>query len=238
MVYFYGPDGAGKSSNADVLAAWLCKKGNRVHRGSVKQHHFLAYILLKIIGCGDPKINYYGFSEPLSKRIKCSWLVLEILSLFPAIFHRVIGPIMLGYIVVCDRYVLDSLATLSYFLKDPSIIDGWLAKVLTALIPRSSLLFWLDGDIDVLLSRKADEPLTKELLEYYRSAYRKLFGILKARGLNPLYIDTTLSDMKTTVARILKAARDCPSVESEEMLKTLTENLPKNSLSKLITPIT
>lgn len=203
MIYFFGPDGAGKTTHADLTALYLRNREYKVWRASVKHHHTLSYLLLRLISSGQD-IGYYGFSNGLKHRIRTPWKILELISLLPAIFYRVFLPLLLGYVVICDRYVLDSLATLSYFLKDSSLLDGWLAKIAISLIPRNSLLFWMDGDVEILLSRKVDEPLSKELLEYYKDAYRKLLNILEARKLRIVRVDTTAGDLETTSAKVFE----------------------------------
>jgi len=42
----------------------------------------------------------------------------------------------------------------------------------------------------------ADEPLSNDLLEYYRIAYQHLFDVVRARDINPIYINTDISDLK------------------------------------------
>ena len=204
FIYFYGPDGAGKTTHAKIVAYYLRRLGYPAKYANVKFHHMLSYIILRLLYQTNSPEWYRGFYPSLNRRIHLSWKILELMSIMPAIFFRVIVPMTLGYIIICDRYLLDSLVTLSYFLKDPSLVSGRLARVLVALIPRGSLLFWMDGNVDVLLSRKGDEPLSAELLEYYRCAYRRLLGIIRLRGLNPVYINTSVGDLKATVVRVIK----------------------------------
>lgn len=203
IIYFFGPDGTGKTTHADLTALYLINNGCRVWRTSVKQHHMLSHLLLRLIS-SDQAMRYYGFGDELKQRIRTPWKFLEIISLLLAIFYRVLLPLSIGYVVICDRYVLDSLVTLSYFLKDSSLLDGWSAKLLSSLIPRNSLLFWMDGEVEILLSRKIDEPLTKELLEQYKDSYRKLVNILETKKLSVVHIDTTVSDLETTSVKVFE----------------------------------
>ncbi|MEM3546197.1 MAG: hypothetical protein QXU47_06855 [Candidatus Bathyarchaeia archaeon] len=199
LIYFFGSDGTGKTTHADLITARLRLMGFRVWRASVKQHHTLAYLLLKTLSRGDPKgkiINYYGFNDALMYRIRTPWKILEIVSLFPAVFYRVILPLLLGYVVVCDRYMLDTLVTLSYFLKDPKLISGVYAKLMVKLMPRDAILFYLDAETDVILQRKRDEPLTIHLIEYYRRAYENIMEQLRVQGLAVTRINTTTTSIK------------------------------------------
>ncbi|MEM2742062.1 MAG: hypothetical protein QXD95_07955 [Nitrososphaeria archaeon] len=189
LIYFFGPDGVGKTTHANLIANRLRLMGFRVWRASVKQHHTLAYLLLKTLSHRNPKgkiMNYYGFNDVLMRRIRTPWKILEIVSLFPAVFYRIILPLLLGYVVVCDRYVLDTLVTLSYFLKDPKLILSKSARILIRLIPKNSLLLYFNADAEVILQRKRCEPLTFQLITYYARMYAMMINVynLKAEKIN------------------------------------------------------
>jgi len=206
MIYFFGPDGTGKTTHAELTAWYLKKMGYRVWRASVKQHHTLSYLLLKLLSRKNPgtqAINYYGFNYELGRRIKTPWKILELISLLPAVVYRVLLPLCLGYIVVCDRYVLDTLVVLSYFLKEPKMISGKSAKLLVKLIPKDSLLIHLDADTDVILHRKRDELLTEQIIKYYKEAYRDL---MKKLNLVAITINTgtaMIEEVQETIKREL-----------------------------------
>ncbi|MEM3826194.1 MAG: hypothetical protein QXE05_02040 [Nitrososphaeria archaeon] len=191
LIYFFGPDGTGKTTHADLISTRLKLMGFRVWRTSVKQHHTIAYLLLKLMNLGSYDIqiiNYYGFPERLAHRINRLWKMVEFFGLLPAVFYRVYLPMILGYVVVCDRYVLDSLVTLSYFLKEQNSVLGIFARFLVSLIPKSSLLVFFDADTEVIMLRKPNEPLSVELITYYKRMYRIL---LKIHGLRTEKVNTT-----------------------------------------------
>jgi thymidylate kinase len=203
MIYFFGSDGTGKTTHADMVSMYLNKKGFKTRRASIKQHHTLSFLFLKLLagrGSEGQAINYYGFHGGLTGRIKTPWKILELVSLVPAVFYRVLLPSLLGYVVVCDRYLLDTLVTLSYFLKEPKIISGVLAGVLVNLIPKNSFLVYFEADTNVILQRKKDEPLTKQLIEYYKNGYRRL---IRRSGLEMVSIDTSVNSVQEVQARIL-----------------------------------
>lgn len=189
MIYFFGPDGTGKTTHADLIATRLRWMGYKVWRTGVKQHHTLAYLILKLIERGGydlQRINYYGFHKELADKMNFIWKFIEITSFFMAWFYRIYLPFLLGYIVVCDRYVLDTLVTLSYFLKEPKFIASKFARLLIKLMPKKSLLIYLEADTQIIMLRKLDEPLTLELIEYYKRIYAlliKIYGI-KANNIN------------------------------------------------------
>ncbi len=193
MICFFGPDGAGKTTHAELTSLYLKKKGYRIWRASIKQHHTISYLLLKLLSSGDPSrqtISYHGFGGRLKQKIKTPWKILELISLFPVLYCRVFLPLLMGYIVICDRYLPDTIVTLSYFLGDPKLISGTSAKLLSALIPKGTLLFYMNANTEVVLQRKRDEPLTSDLVEYYKRGYEIL---IKRFGLKPMTINTSTS---------------------------------------------
>lgn len=195
FIYLFGADGTGKTSHANLLAQYLAGRGFHVYRATVKQHHTLAYLLLKmldVLAVTNSRVRYHGFEPRLRKRLQRPWKILELLSLLPAMTYRVLIPLILGQVVVCDRYAIDSLVTLSYFLHDPSLLWGRTARILLLSIPRNGLLIHLDGDTASLLARKKDEPLTQETIDYYRNAYEKIAGHFP----NIARLNTTGADLK------------------------------------------
>lgn len=177
MIYFFGADGTGKTTQANLAASNLRKHGFKVWRASIKQHHTFAYMFLKLMPSKNlqgESVHYYGFSDNLTAKIRAPWKILELASVFPALIYKIYIPMLLGYIVVCDRYLFDTLATLSYFLKDPRILSGLPSKILQCFIPKKSLLVLFEAENIDIFTRKQDEPLTLKLLEYYRQSYRQL----------------------------------------------------------------
>jgi len=203
LIYFFGPDGTGKTTHAELVSSYLKRKDVRALRATVKQHHTISYLLLKLFRPKDKDylmLNYFGFDSALKKRIRKPWKMLELFSLMPAVAYRVLLPSLMGFTVVCDRYVIDTLAVLSYFLDDRGLMFGYTARLLMRLIPKKALLIQLDADTGRILSRKQDEPLTEELVNYYRSAYRSL---VLAFDLPVTTVDTTNSSVESIQKSIL-----------------------------------
>lgn len=204
MIYFFGPDGTGKTTHAELISQYLRERGYKTWRTNVKQHHTFSYLLLKLLSHGKHNgqaISYYGFSDGLKQKIKTPWKILEMVSLFPAILYRVLLPLLLGYIVVCDRYVLDTLASLSYFLGDRKLISGMFARLLTSMIPKASILFYMNADTHVILKRKKDEPITAKLIWYYKWTYKTL---IKQFKLKTITIDTSTAEVGDVQKMILQ----------------------------------
>lgn len=209
MIYFFGPDGAGKTTHAILISSWLRERGFKVWKTSVKFHHMLSYVVLKLLCTGDltkSPLIYKGFSGDLAKRIRVPWILLEFVSLALTILYRVIIPMSLGYVVVCDRYVLDTLVTLSYFLKDPRLLVGRFFKIMVGLLPKDVILLYLDAETKVLLDRKRDEPLSHDMINYYRISYNIIIRQLRDLGKDLMIADTsekTIGDVHRVIVKYL-----------------------------------
>ncbi len=201
LVYFFGSDGTGKTTHADMISSYLAKRGLRIWRASIKQHHTLSFLFLKLFNAqkNNSAMNYYGFNGELALRIRTPWKILELISLGPALFSRVFLPSMLGFVVVCDRYLLDTLVTLSYFLKEPNLVSGKLAQLIVKLIPKKSFLVYFEADTKIILERKKDEPLTEQLIEYYKKSYRFL---ARNSGLKITLIDNSACSKTVVQAKL------------------------------------
>lgn len=214
LIYFFGPDGTGKTTHADLIASYLRKKGFKVWRTSVKHHHTIAYLLLKLIsslinGYDKHIIDYHGFPRILANKINKIWKIIEFFGLLPAIFYRVLLPTSLSYTVVCDRYVLDTLVALSYFLRDQSLIVSAFARILMKFIPKNSLLIFFDADTNTIMLRKINEPLNFKLIEYYRQMYSILLNTYKIKAER---IDTTNTPIQHVHKRIVSLMKSTASV--------------------------
>jgi thymidylate kinase len=162
-----------------------------VYRGRANQHQTLAYLLVKLLtaaGVMDERALHLGFHPVLQNRLRTPWKLLELLSLMPAVVYRVVVFLLLGRIVICDRYVIDSLVSLSYFLRDPSLLNGRTASGILSFVPRNSILVHLDADVPLLLERRKNEPLTPQMIQYCRQAY----GEIARRFPHVAKYDTTL----------------------------------------------
>jgi thymidylate kinase len=207
LVYFFGPDGTGKTTQAELIFSYLRRNGVLTMRGRVKQHHTLSYLLLKLLRPNNKdylKTNFFGFDTQLNSRIRRPWEILEIISVIPAIAYRVALPSLLGYTVVCDRYVIDTVVVLSRFLDDQGFMFGNTARLLMKLIPKQALLIHLDADTETILARKKDEPLTQQLVNQYRASYK---NIIHAFRLRVVTIDTTnisVLNVQETVQNLLE----------------------------------
>lgn len=204
LVYFYGSDGVGKTTHAKIALYVLRRLGIPAVHTNLKLHHTLSYFILKLV-LGQGSLEWYlGFPEPTRTKIRRPLAILEILSTFIALFFRIILFWMLGYTIVCDRYVIDTLVTLSAFLGDRKILNNWFAETMLKTIPHDSLLIHLDSDANTILSRKKDEPLTRSLINYYRKIYHAYTSYLYEDRFRILVINTSRKSILDTAKKYLR----------------------------------
>lgn len=204
MVYIYGPDGAGKTTHARIAFHTLKKLGVPVVYCNLKFHHMLSYPVLRLLlrpGCSE---WYRGFPEPIRGKLRTPLTLLESLSILVAIFFRVVVFWIFGYVLVCERYVIDSLVTLSAFLGNKNILKGWFARAILRTIPQSSLLVQVDATINTLLERKWYEPITPRLAQYYRILYHAYTSYLRMMGFDVIIIDTSNTPINDAAKSYLK----------------------------------
>lgn len=203
LIYFFGVDGVGKTTHAALLDQYIACSGQRTTRATVKQHHTFAFVLLtlfRMMGLIDRRGFYHGFGDEFSSKIRPIWRWLELLSIIPPIVLRVYLPMILGYVVICDRFVIDTAVSVSYFLRERS---ERLVYILLSLIPKRSTLILLDADPLVIMRRRSDEPITVELVRFSRSMYRELSRRVTCEVLALNTTDLSTSEVQNTVRRFV-----------------------------------
>lgn len=205
LLAFFGPDGAGKSTQAGLMVDYLESKGLKVKRAWVRSVHTFAFLLwnvfMKLNLCrgptGEPVRTRIGFAvsyliekpygavspitmapPPLAGPIsRFIWSVVEVISIIPVVLIQVYIPLLLGDFVVAERYVVDSIASIAYFLDDELFVNSWFARMLLSLVPSGSVFIFIDADYQTILSRRRELAGPREYTEFHR----RLYTILAAR---------------------------------------------------------
>jgi len=126
MITLTGIDGSGKTVIARAIATLLLKRKLKVKILWVKSLHTLAYLVYcffrKTWGIEyvlNPKSKVVEhFTTQYMEKMGKLWGLIEFLSIIPWIL---IANILkhINYIVICDRYLVDFLATVPLRVKDP-----------------------------------------------------------------------------------------------------------------------
>jgi len=196
IFYFFGPDGAGKTTLVKNLSLKL-QESHRIKLSWMRGSHTLTSFLAKLLsrlsffqGSDNP---YYRIRIP--EKLKGLWQFLEFVSAIPVIINRFIFPSLIGYWIIADRYSIDLEVWISMTTKDPSFLTKFPARVLTALAQKANAKFYVKADIDTLRNRTRSLPYPEEQI----ISYDKLAQLVGAAT-----IDTTNKSAKDALACVLE----------------------------------
>lgn len=209
FIIFFGPDGAGKTTQVKLLTSYLKSYKFRVRNEHLRVHHTIASLLSKLF----IRFGYYKttnekiligantkiFVPPTFNCIFCFiWALIEFLSVVPLVIVRFYLPLALGYIVIADRFTVDTVISIAYFLNNYHFLRGFITKLLLCFIPKGAILFYLNTDLQTLLKRRNDETLYH--IKFQRLAYNQL-----AKTMKFVHIDTSKHNQRETFMKVIQA---------------------------------
>jgi hypothetical protein len=227
LIHFFGPDGSGKSTQADILVDFLNQQGFRAKKCWVRAPHTLAFVLWRVfVGIGFYRVttNPFGIAVKLpavdrNGSLRRFWSIIEFLGVLPILF-RVHFSLLRGYKLVAERYVLDTITTVAYFINDIHFLGGTISRALLHFIPRNTLFVFLDADYETIYHRRAPLFGTREQIGKQQGSYglvpessieprdfiefqRVAYSIL-SKTFNALVIDTSKTSIKDTSDMVLR----------------------------------
>ncbi|MCW1298000.1 MAG: dTMP kinase [Candidatus Parvarchaeota archaeon] len=193
FIVFEGPDGAGLSTQAELLDKYLRKKGYKV-------------VLTK-----EPTIGLIGglIKAALKNEWKTSPLAMQLLFTADRAHHidmEILPAIDKGKIVISDRYFFSTFA-----YGEASGLDVEWLKKLNSKFPMPDLTIFIDVPVDVSIERIKASRFEMELfeekekLEKIRKAYLKIAEIYNSD--KTVVIDGTKS-VEEIHAKIVKIVAD------------------------------
>lgn len=206
LISFCGPDGVGKSTQVAMLSYYLMKQGSRVTFCWIRVFHGIAYLVVKLF----KKFGYQA--PPITNKIdRYIWFFIEFAGLVPRLLLQTVLPLKLGYIVIAERHLLDTIVSLSLFIyRDPNFVKSKEALFLLRLIPRNSIFIFLNASPDMILKRRikrlgefdrhllinrvrtaVQERLSIEIF-LYRCLVNLVNGIIVDASKSPMYILKTI----------------------------------------------
>ena len=211
MICLFGPDGVGKSTHTRLIHELLSLRETRVKTVWIRGPHTLSYLLsIHLMKAGRVKetVNPYGRVKKTLRIgggpiVKTIWASFELISVLPLVLFKVLIPYWMGYTIIADRYVLDTMVTIAYHIEDPTFIEGRLARTLFWLIPRGSVLIHLDAEYETLAQRRERLVEPAEFIEFQKKCYGWLSEQTSAH-----YIDTSEKPIEEVSARIIEIIRE------------------------------
>ncbi|MDB2676659.1 hypothetical protein N9Y82_04600 [Amylibacter sp.] len=177
-----GLDGAGKSTQIDLLASRLQNDGAKVkiiwaRGGYTPGFEFLKKCIRLIFKKNLPKSGQSEKRRTLinNPKVRSVWFIISIIDLIMlwGVYARALRAF--GFIVIFDRYIKDTLLDFRYNFPQSNTEHRFLWKCMIRMCPKpdASLLFWVPvkTSIERSLIKKEPFPDDKETLKWRLAAY-------------------------------------------------------------------
>ena len=178
LVCFIGQDGTGKTTHSKYVWKELREMSENIRvkyiwsRGfGYSLQPFLLVAKWLLLGSRSPKISQRGYvsrrasllkREPMRSLWACILIIDHLLHL-----ARVRLALSLGYIVICDRWIIDTLIDVKNDLGKP--LNRFLERKIEGLVPKPEMTFIMDAKTSELIKRRPE--VNNDLLERKRYLY-------------------------------------------------------------------
>ena len=188
FICFIGTDGSGKSTLAHTIFAGLKSKKIRVKKTYGRHQHMLSRLaivlgrrlFLKNVDMFGNYDKYLRDKRGVYKKSSLAirlYIFLLIIEYFTQVVFRITIPLKLGFSVVADRYVYDTI--INDIAVDQGLSFDDIKEMLTRYwlyIPRPDATFLVDVPESIAISRKNDIP-SISYLEIRNRMYKQLASI-------------------------------------------------------------
>lgn len=219
FICFLGCEGVGKSTQIKLLKSWLHSSNvKKIKTIDLRGNSLLAYAFWRFLILSGRYTTFLrpdgnrtrGPDSQILKRTCTFWFFLMVMSTLPLILLKVYLPLLLGRVVVAERYVLDitsDIFRLSHAFGKSNSFVVKTSLLLLHFFPNNSQLIYLYADYSALKYRyrKRQTPLEwPEYIDsrnnYYLSGLKQLnLGKLKA---SYLFIDSTSENEKAVFEKV------------------------------------
>jgi thymidylate kinase len=185
-ICFVGIDGSGKTTLALRLVTELEKADVKCRYVWFREPYFLSLPFLALCRLvGLTKIRHRGLSvfrehNFRTRPLAAVWEFLQFLDAWSLNLIKIRLPMLLGHVVICDRYIHDILVDMAEDTGDVAVCSKTVGRLLTALVPRSAIVFLVDVQESKAFRRKLDIPDMK-YLEARRRAYHTFIKLPNVR---------------------------------------------------------
>lgn len=179
LICIVGPDGAGKSTQAEMLMEELAERGHDCEYRWLGFNHYFSLPLLafaRVIGLSEietldsgRKIGYHYFER--SKIIMHLYPLLLLVDTLLAYLFKVALPRKLsGKTIICDRFIYDTIVNIMLSTDQPSFPSTFIGRLFSWLIPDDTEAYVLTADEETLRRRRDDVEADDSLqakIQYY-----------------------------------------------------------------------
>jgi thymidylate kinase len=196
LIFFFGPDGSGKTSLAKKTATALAAKGCKVRVSWMRGTHTVSYGFGRILRMhrAFQGANHQMVAVP--KKMRGFWRFLEFTSVLPVLLSRFVIPSALGVWVIGERFIPDYLVWVSIVTNDNVISQSYESKTLLSLAMKANAKIYLTCDLTELNTRSREAP------EFLAAQQRNYQAIAKEIHANT--INTTNKTVQQSFAEVAK----------------------------------
>jgi thymidylate kinase len=209
LISVFGPDGSGKSTQVTILVSYLVAEGFDVKQVWIKSYHTFSYLLFRlyekclpssvVLNPDEAVIRINAVNKSSSSRLIWAWI--EFVSILPCLVWRVYLSLLMGKVVIADRFLVDSIVAISYTLDQENFASTLLGRVMQCLIPRNSVLIYLDTTYGEIRARRGKRADSRDYIEFQRRLYNRLAEKLGAYEIDTTH--TTIEDVANATKRLL-----------------------------------
>jgi hypothetical protein len=193
-----------------LLVNHFQSRKSRVKKAWIRAPHTLAYLLSRFfvkIGFCRVVINPFGKKTKLpavhlNRGIRLFWSAVELVSVIPVILFRVYIPLFLGYTVIAERYVVDTVVTVAYYTNDLGFLRSRSARILLSFVPKKTVFIHLDSDNSMIIKRRGRIVDSHDFIKFQRMGYEMM-----GNSVDAMFIDTSNLSVEQTQKRILRWLR-------------------------------
>lgn len=159
-----GVDGTGKTTQAKLLLHKLNQGNYRAEYRWVRFHHLFSLPLLIIARFlklsevqkidENNKIGYHYFER--NKIISFLYPYFLYLDTIIDVFFKIYIPVFSGKLLVCDRFIYDTLVDVMVSTKNYNFLNSKLCAMYVNLIPKNAIVLMLDTEESILRNRRVD----------------------------------------------------------------------------------